>query len=190
MCSCRKIFDAERQRILTARGTMTAAAAGKLFDRNECTIMRVWKSAPGYVPFRRFTATELSPRETIAVDLMRASGDAGVLLSEIVAKVHDEGWVASANTIQSSFTYINGKFERSDLPDRVKRISNGNKPARYALVAVPAVEPETVSEPTVDVDWTPSIPSVSRRITGDLGLGSTPGAIGSVARVSFLDGHA
>ena len=35
-----------------------------------------------------------------------------------------------------------------------------------------------------------SVPSVSRRVSGDLGLGATPGAMVSVARVSFLDGVA
>lgn len=35
-----------------------------------------------------------------------------------------------------------------------------------------------------------SIPSVLRRVSGDLGIGGTPGAMVSVARVSCLDGAA
>jgi hypothetical protein len=180
------MYDAERKRILAIRGTMTAVAAGKQFDRDPGTILRAWKSAPGYVEFQQFNATDLSPREASLVSLLREVGEAGMLLSEIVTRLHEAGWIARSKSILSSFNITNSKFVRQGVTERIKRTSKQLAPARYALV-VAAVPRLKVSE--VNIDWTPSIPAVSRRISGDLGLGATPGAIVSVARVTWLDGR-
>jgi hypothetical protein len=169
---------------------MTAAEAGRKLQRNDKTILRVWTSQPGYKPFQRFRQYRLSTRQTVVCDMFRASGEAGIMLSDMVEQLNALGWVATCDGVQSSFTTINHKLNGQEAAERIKRLSKQGTPCRYALVPVAAVEPEAEAEAEAPVedDWTPSIPSVSRRITGDLGLGSTPGAIVSVARVTWLDG--
>lgn len=178
------IETAERQAIMDLRGIMSAEAAGKKFGRHASSILKIWKADGDYVPFQPRPPHTMSPRQVILLDVLDKAGHAGMLLSDITLLLQGMGYFATAESHRSSLSHINYKLLGQGKPERITRISKQNEPARYALMAV--VVP-VVAE--LDADWTPSIPAVSRRISGDLGLGATPGAIVSVARVTWLDGR-
>jgi hypothetical protein len=170
------IDPAERQAIMALRGTMSAEAAGKQLKRHPSSVIKIWKAEGDYVAFHPRPPHSMSPRQVILLDRLREAGKDGILLSDLTLSLRDVGYSATAESHRSNLSHMNYKLLGQGKPERIRRISKPNEPARYALIAIAA--------PVVkaDVEWTPSIPSMSSRVKTE------SGACISVARVSFLAG--
>jgi hypothetical protein len=112
-------------------------------------------------------------------DAIRASGATGMTGDDIACLIlgHSRDDAHDVRAVYSALRRVRSALQGTG--EDLQSTKPGYRTTRYVIAGAAVAPPKA----------TTSIPSVSRRITGDLGLGSTPGAMVSVARVSFLDGH-
>lgn len=124
------------------------------------------------------------------IAFLRAAGSAGMSRTEfsVLYLGHSSASRLDRKDIYKALERIKTSLKRHN--EALYSSRPGRADTRYVVVGatkvgdVAPVRASSIVLPTVSN----TIPSVSRRVSGDLGLGATPGAMVSVARVSFLDG--
>ena len=116
------------------------------------------------------------------IDAIRASGPTGISADDIARIAIGRARTDRADNNRVHRTIEHARYALRATKEEILSSTPGSRKTRYFIAG--ARETRSADHVTKT-----SIPSVSRRISGDLGLGATPGAIVSVARVSFLDGH-
>lgn len=141
------IGPAEMKRIVSLKGTMSAAAAAEISKRSVSAINRVWAKQPRSESDKPARGSQLASRQAVIVSALEAAGDAGLNRNALSGAINRGGFSSKPDMAGGVIAHVNDRLRLLGDPRKIVG-SRGVHGYAYRLQLRAPAAPAPVSVPT------------------------------------------